>query len=254
MEEIGQVKSWLPESVIVERLPVASFAALIDDWSSQWFAAAQPRAGSWAKATPEKLAPEILTTEEGLALACSASVTERLADLIFGTPADVRLTVADRRHLNQVVDACIDDLKHRLQHLFGVPAGAVWKKPDMTAFFPGSYCSIHLGGSERHASVAVLVADDLVVRLVRAGLPPCAAQGGLQPLSEALITQPVSLSARLGSCRVPLADLANCVVGDVLVLDQGLEDSVELVVGRDVHPDLACRIIERDQALHLVLS
>ena len=255
MSSTPRERAWLPEQAVVDWLTASPLTALVDDWSSQWFMTGRSHVGAWEVIAPGALETGITATAEGLALSCGPCVPDRLQALVFGMPPTARPTPADGRQMTEVVRSCLEDLKRRLTQLYGLSSDARWQDVGvMPLALPGRRCAVSLGGSARDGEIGIVLDDELAVRCIKARLPPATAGKALRPRQRTLADLSVELSALVGTCRLGLSQMAGCAVGDVLVLDRPLDESLELAVDSHIVSDCDCRLVDHGDALRLVLG
>jgi len=163
---------------------------------------------------------------------------------MFGHPPEPE-TAADRAGLEVAANACVDDLRRRVAELFGPAVSAHRVEPRRR-------CAINL--PDAPGALHLSLSDALLARWIRAALPPPPPGSPVQPLQQALGAQCIQLSALVGRCRLPLRELENWAVGDVLILDRPVDAALELVIGRTLCADAPCRLIDAGDELHLALS
>lgn len=253
----NDVRSWLPEMALEGSVADRGVADAARQWSAKWFAnaAVQPRGGFAVDATGDLANVEWLVLDDDIAVAVPASSRLALAVLMTGAPADAGIAGAtDGRVVDELARTCVDDLLRRLIQLFRLPDGARWarcaagERPTIAA--PRG-CDLFDGDGS--PLLRILVATELLIEFVKAGLPPLPKQAPLAPLSAGLAAQRVAVSAFVGRCRLTLADIAGLGPGDVVVLDRDAGSAVELAVDGAPTLDARCSVEQADGRLSLTL-
>lgn len=247
-------RPWLPGVAIERGARDVPLRQAVADWSSKWFAR-QPATQAGDPAVTSALdwrGSGVWELVDGLMVVPAADADQAMIALLFG-PRDDGATPAatDQAVLQAVVDACSADLRSRLATAFRLPADAAWRPASTSADAIRRWVwRIETG---RGAGVLRVAADEaLIARLIRAVLPPTAAERPLATLATALAGQPVDVSALVGRCRLTTAELGDLAQGDVVVLDRMLGGPVDLAVDGEPKP-LPCTVDERDGRLTLTL-
>lgn len=246
-------REWLPASAVERGVRDAPVRTVVADWSSRWF-----MHGEMILRRIPVLKEGIVAGEatgwslgDGLTLIRKGGARRAIADLLFGPQDDAEPpTPADESVLRTAVESCLADLRARLATAFRLPADDPWRPSLPTDGSVRRWIwSVDAGRDESPLGIAV--DEELIVRRVRAGVPPVARASALTPLASALANQAVSVSALVGRCRLTTSEVAGLGEGDVVVLDRTIGDKVDLAVGREPKA-LSCQVEERD--LHLILT
>ena len=240
--------AWLPRNAIasaVERLPVRD---AVSDWAAKWFACGGASlTGLTAVDGDAALTGEVMAIDEGLVLATSGDAAAAIGVLMFGDPDDAA-TAADRAAIGAAAEQALGDLRQRVAQLVGLPRDAAWRARAASVGDAGYCFTIRVG----KASMALIVADRLLIAGIKARLRPVASRP-LGVIATSLDRQEIALSARLGASRLSMGELAGLAAGDVVVLDRALADPAELVIDR-VPQVAACTIAAGAEHLDLTLA
>lgn len=247
-------RPWLPGAAIEACARAVPLRQVVADWSAKWFvrppvtplrdavltAVADPRGGArWVLA-------------DGVGLRLAAEGEQGIMTLLFGARDGAEpLMPGDTLALQAVVDSCLRDLRARLATALRLPEDAPWR-PEASVPDAARRWVWRIEAGRGAALLEIAVDEALLVRRIRAGLPPAPAPQRISRLAAALAPQPIVLSALVGRCRLTTAELAGLGEGDVVVLDRALDDPVAIAVDR-VPQARACTVAERDGQLHLTL-
>lgn len=254
---IGEARAWLPDTAIRAIDIDATLAGLATAWSRKWFAGAAVRPFEMlaTRAVPLSREIEWLLLDRDLAIGVPSAANATLASLMLDLELPCApLTPDDDRLLSSMRLECVGDLCRRTAEAFRLDAGARWAHgahETVAAIAAPMTCTF---GVESHFPLAhLLVANDALVERVKAGLPPIALSSPLSGLAQGLAAQRVAATARIGGCKLTLAEFAELSIGDVLVFDHAIDRPLDLLVnGRGV-PVARCTIAETDGRLDLTL-
>ena len=227
-------KTWLPATALDTGLVEQMLAATVDEWSAKWFARRPMRivaafAAIEAPAAGKGERWQLL--EEGLALRTAAGaaigVVEAMLDAAI---AEKGLSAADRDLIDSLAAGCLDDLRSRLAQLVGLPRDTAWRQAEPAADLVRDARLCAIGPRTGSHAVEMLVGADLFVAMIRRSARSAPTPLVLRPLSEGLARQPVTLSARVGDCELPLPEVASLAVGDVVVLNRDIAEPLDLAL------------------------
>lgn len=244
-------KPWLPDEALDGRAVEALLEDAVEQWSAKWFAKDRMRptddlfSVAPGHASSADLRFQVLDGE--LAVASTASGRAAIARAMLGAGNDAGKPgpdgrklpdrkPLDRKLLDRLSAACIDDFCARLGQTFKLERDARWRTDANGGAMPfddARECAWGLGDAPL---LLLLVAPVLEIALVRSRLPLCARPEKLPPLAAGLAGQNVSLSAFLGRCDLTVAELSGLASGDVLVLDRDLGTPLDLAVDGRVKP------------------
>jgi len=217
---------WLPDCALASAENVEPVARCLRDWSQEWLAggclSAPPR---WERpGGMEALAfgTETLRERPGFRLLLREGGRRELLSALLGRAIgerDLRST-ADRRVTDHLFTAAMEALGDRLAAL--LPRSAPGEEA-------GSFLlPISCGGQGMVLGIEAGQAVLVEMARERAGSPRPVERP--EPLAPVLGAQPVRLSARIGSSRLPLAELESLGIGDVLTLDTPIDDPLDACI------------------------
>lgn len=250
-------RAWLPDTAIraldIDRV----LSDLTRAWSARWFAsrAVRPLDPLSGGTAPTGYGGECLMLDRELAVCLSADARTLLsgAMLNLDVPGDGR-SEADDRLLDDLTQACLDDLCRRLAETFRLDTGARWERftvDTVPVLEAPQVCAV--GVDSDAPMLRMLVARDMLVGLAKAHLPPRGKPMPLAGIASGLAAQSVTVSATIGRCPLTLADVAGLGVGDVLIFDRALDAPVDLVVDGTDRPLARCTIARTDDRFDLTL-
>jgi len=227
-------RAWLPDSALGAAGVDQALADVARQWSTKWLARKSVRPLGTLAATRMSLADSsrLLVLDDDVAIAISAAASDRLAMLMLGeSTLPATLADADRRVLDSLIDAALQDLCRRTAEALGFSPEARWEEAgagqDLSVDRPRTcQLGVDTGTPLLHFAVAT---DVLIARAkARAGRSPI--RDRVKPIAAGLAAQQVDISASLGRCALTLADLAGLGIGDVLVLDRTTDAPLALSV------------------------
>ncbi|MGK6317901.1 FliM/FliN family flagellar motor C-terminal domain-containing protein [Sphingomonas sp. DT-204] len=229
-----------------------SLRELAADWSATWFTreiAGCTEAEPFAKGGA--VDGDLTALNGELMLAVPATAISTLGVLMFGEPVgEGASTLADRDLIAAAADRATADLRERLAQRFHLSRDAA-RRPCADVPWDGYCFRIRL--DRLTSPLTVIVSEGLLIASVRRRLAPAASDRPLHPIADALAPQQVVLTAMIGTCRVPMHEIAGLDAGDVLVLDRRLDETARLAVDDELK-DLPCRVVAGDAALNLALA
>ncbi|MFA6605917.1 MAG: FliM/FliN family flagellar motor switch protein [Sphingomonas sp.] len=250
-------RAWLPDAAIRALDIDAALADISRAWSRKWFArhVVRPLETQAVGAVPLSDEIEWLQLDRDVAIGVPSTANAILAGLMLDLEVPREpLTSADNRLLAGITQACIDDLCRRMAETFRLDAGARWIKGDrgaVAAVEAPMSCAL---GVEAHLPlVRILVANDALVGLAKAALPPFVPASHLSSLAQGLAAQCVAVTAQIGRCKLTLAEFAELGIGDVLVFDHSIDSPLDLLVNGRGAPIAQCAIGETDGRVDLTL-
>lgn len=241
--------AWLPEGALEHPAVRASLDSVIRDWCGRWFTSHGlhvRRIGAWRPA-----AADIFRVQAtGVGLRCSSAQTVTLLSTALDLDlAQIEFSDADQTLIDRFAKAMLQDLADAVSAKVAEPGD-----PSLALRHPSGLVEIVIGDSDGVTSLSLHIPRALANGLRLDALPePAAANDRYEPLVRAIGTSPVTLHAMLGSVSIPLHDARRLAKGDVIVLDQSLDQPSilgEAVSGASV---AAARIIDTTSPLSLSL-
>lgn len=241
---------WLPREAIAAAAGRLALGDAVSDWAAKWFARGGASVAGPTVVTGDTALPgEVMELDDGLMLATPHDAIAALGLSMFGEPGEAT-TAADRAAIDAVAEQALGDLRHRAAQLAGLPRDAAWRARNAA---PGEAGYTFTISTRRAAALTLFVADRLLISGIRARLRPVPATEALGDVAAGLAPQRISLSARLGECRLATGELAGLAAGDVVILDRFLTDPADLVIDR-VPQRAACTISAGTDHLDLTLA
>ncbi len=228
----GSVRPWLPAEAAGNVAVRAAIEVAVADWSTHWFQNGQLALSGWDIGRIDRMSEASVWSGEkaGLQAVCSARASQRLAAIALDATSDVfDNNERDRSFLSHLTQRIVADLIDRLKALLG--AQEIASGPVAERCFVATVSD----GSDALLRVAIPVSH--LIGICRTHLPrPQPAREKPKPILPALGATQVRLAATLGVSTLSLADLRSLAVGDVLVLDQALDQHtpVSFAGSRDV--------------------
>jgi len=256
MKSMAQFRSWLPDGAIERGARNVAMRQVIADWSAMWFAHGRSTVAGDAAAAGaiDPRGGRVWESAGGLAMVLAPTSDDRLVSLMFGgCPDQAELTSGDRDALDACVGACFADLRTQLDRVFRLDGNSQWRSTSSPALDVPRWWTWRVE-DDRGVSVALITAEEaLLARSMLSALPPPQSRPRLASLAHALADQQIGVSAAVGRCRISTSDLAGLALGDVLVLDQPLDQPVAIAVNRRPKA-MRCIVHRADDHLQFVVS
>lgn len=256
---IEQVKDWLPHDVVTRDVVRITMDRAVAAWSKRWFAKSSYCVSSIlpcvAEARGEADSSGWRLLSGAVAVACSSWGSQLLAEKALDASIDrAALCERDRHLIEGLEKRLLEDLALQIERTLEQepdPMRAASRVRD--PFYGGGGVVVRLGEASGVDVVSVAVPFSALLPLCRSSLgAPDRTPATLVGLTAALASVPVTLTATLGRVEVGLADLRNLGVGDVLVLDTGLEDPVQ-IVGPNADPLARAGLVNANGEIALML-
>lgn len=249
-----QIRSWLPAEAVQRGARDVALRNCVREWAAAWFAAGQAdlTGDPTIAQLPGRIRGASWQLADGVAVSLAEDADTRIAALMFGTPDEAAsLTAVDQAALDAAAEACVADLRARLVSTLRLGAGG-WRAGTVEPVTAMSWWTWRVADGRGDALLEVALSEDLIVKRVRAALPPVPAGSRLAPLADALCDQPVTVSALIGRSRLTTTELAGLAPGDVLVLDRDLDAAVDIAVEHRPK-SLRCTVDRQDDRLQLTI-
>lgn len=236
---------WMPEESLRLERATGPVRQILADWSARWLTEGRCEAeGTW-EPEGERDGRAPLLQRAGWLVYADKGAVMRIGRAMLGEEQRTDFTPADLRLLRRVAGEALDDLGERLGAMLSWPAGA----GEMDS---GQPWSLAVSLAEHPCLRLVLDRSDLV-QLVRQTFAPGATATLLDTPLSAVADFPVPIAGRLGSASLQVDQIGSLEPGDVLLLDQLVDDPLTLVVAGFDSP-LRCAIAEADGVLDLIIS
>lgn len=227
-------QAWLPDSCLEDRNIAQLFASIVKLWCDNWFVSAKwSVADRWLKvAKSDEGAEKLIYAFELGGLSCHFS--ERGKPAIIEAMLDISLDKerrgkSDLRLFDCLSEKLLKDLQNRLLLLENAQGTA---PPSSEYYAPVKARDYKLTISDKtKRAMIVLHADrQYLVQAASALAPPARSLGQVAARSEAIERTQVNVGARLGGASLPLSDIANLGLGDVIALDTAVGDHLGLTI------------------------
>jgi hypothetical protein len=233
-------RAWLPDEAMQDGTIERHLGTIVAEWSAKWIAKGAVRpTGRFAAAADAGVAAaeqaEWLVLEDSLAVRAGEEARLALAGAMLDAPVAAQsLRAEDRRVLDALAAAALDDLCRRLAASFNFPAAAAFERASrLPPGLAADAWACPLAAAAGAPPILVTVAADLAVALRKScvGRPPSPL--ALRPLAGAIARQSVSVGAGLGRVGLSLLEFAQLAEGDVLLIDGDPSGTLDLVVEKD---------------------
>lgn len=242
------VHSWLPAECLLDDRLRRLAAAAVAEWSAAWFVRRRFEVTRW-QASAEMPSREAWRSDLGaLPFRLSPSAGRRLVDLALDTRTETASGDADHQLIGRFEHRLLSDLSSRLRAAFDVTDGG----EDGVVPAPAVVVSIADASTPELLAVALPVGAVIAARKRLVGPPrPAARRPQSRPM--AVSASRVELRTVVGRSRLPLQAIGELAVGDVLVLDTGVDDKLAMVLPGADRPLMHAAMSVDDGGLTLTL-
>ena len=245
-----EARAWLPAAAIADGTLAAALGQGARAWATRWFV--EGRAPKITPCPTAVSAPKdtFWLANAGLFLAIDPQKLGNLGRALMRVENGLqKLTPADLQLFRDLGANCFEDFLHCASEAFFLaPRDALAESPD--AHFQGLRFSISIAG----IAFELYVDGATAIATRKAMLPEAPARRDLFPREQAIRAQSVKLGAMIGTSKIKLAEYYALEVGDVVVLDRGVDDEVSLTVDGVTSTSLAGAIFSEDADLKVRIT
>lgn len=246
------VSLWLPFNALSDGTLFDRFKACAGDWAVRWFPKSEcatfRQRVSYADERPPIGQVGWETADGGITLAIDRTGRLKLASSMLGLPfAPYKLTESDAELLIELADACLQDLLRTSAEVLFVKADIRRLSPYAVRASAISTVQFGISKGQGAALLSLHVRQDTAISARKAAVPHEPSRPNLVSREDAVSRQPIRVSARVGTGTITLEELSSLAYGDVLVLDRGVADRLELVINGKLQPGAICEL-GRDQS------
>lgn len=251
---------WSPLGILDRPALRETVSREVEAWSRAWFSSQRFAITYWKLAQADHVDDSCgggwTTPGQWVGVSCSWRASRRLAEHAL----DVRLgeekvTQDDERVLAAFETKMIKDLSDRLEAAFSDPTVSQDSDLEPTPPFEGAggvVVGLAVAGAPTLMSISIPLAK--VAAFCRASIPPPPhRQVALESRRRAILGEPIHLDVILGQVEISIPEIRALVAGDVLVLDQGLDDFVNIASVKSKTRIAQARFTERDGAKAVAL-
>lgn len=239
-------RSWVPDTASAD-----GAARLLGDavggWSHEWFARHPLAAGALGRAVPRPLeGTRWIGHDVGFRIGMPLAGVTQLGAQALGLERGEAWRPREVAILDGVGAQCLRSLEQRFEALLDLPSGGEWTESAGASVEPAPTHWMDVTDARRRPVAMLALTASCLAMLVRRALPAATARPALSAPVGVLAQLPVTVGARLGRCRVTLAELQGLAAGDVLILDRAVGEALPLTID---HVVAACgrgAVIEQD--------
>lgn len=228
------VSRWLPTTCLTSPQLAKPFAHGVAQWCAHWFADGLWKAAdTWVPETPTATADRHRTLGFEIGgLTCwirtegRANLVERLLDCDLTKPS---LSKGDHALFEMLKDKALEDLRSRLEAI-GIPHKAAENSLIAYEQKPEPRYVLKVVNAAQQTMMALTAARSTLVETALALAPPSHIQTKLCPLSEVIGEIEVHLGVCLGQVSLPLMEITNLGVGDVIALNAGVHEELSITI------------------------
>lgn len=247
-----QWRPWLPVAAF-ERLDVRQdVESVVTGWSERWWSGDCLR--SVEPEEQEGAEPSVVTrrTASGLMIRVAPSIL--LAGL-FGRDVPTEPgTAADERLLDALSEAALDDLRRSLLGAVRLdPAEPFVARAAPADSETDGDLAVRFRGRDA-CFLEVRIGESTLIGLIKAELDAAPTRPKLYRLAAAVEVQAVPLTGALGRCEINVSDLRGLALGDILIFDTTVEQTLPLIIDGPSTTVATGRLTRTDTGLALALQ
>lgn len=243
-------RAFLPQGALEDGTLARALDEIVSSWAQHWFVENKPieTRQSYAPEMTQLALPALVNTNRSLMIVIDDANAVALASALLGAPIGwPKLRNGDKGFACDLAGHALGELLQRLARRCHQP-----RDHKMLQRPPATPWTLRLSVARGTLGFDIYLSLDATILARRGPMAPA------RPLArhareEALSRQPLNLSVMLGRSRLRLAELSTIAAGDVLILDRGPDDAVDLAVGNRSTADFNGAIERRDGGLHLRL-
>lgn len=222
---------WLPQNALIDGVITAMLDRVVTAWGEKWLpdgGASLGQAALQGDLAPARPLPT------GMKIDASRAERQSLGCSVLGENGEPSIKPTDRAVLDQLADAALQDLDTELRKELGAGDG------------DDTLCLSFTIEAQGRLLATIGVGRNQAIALRRKAAPTRRVGGKIESPIVALQKEKLKLKAFLGTGTIELAEVDSLAVGDVLVLDQRIDDLVPMLSGQQKLPGLACAIEEEN--------
>jgi hypothetical protein len=235
--------SWMPCDSLRQARATRPIDRVLADWSAKWFVTKCSEIVDGWEALGKSALPILRDTGSWL-VSGDRNAILRIARGMLSEADRGDFTPADLRLLRRIGGEALDDLAQRLDAILPRPAGN-------SGALPGELWVLRIGIGGQ-TCLELSLDRGALSEMVRQTYSPEMQAASLDGISIALGDVAVPVTGRLGSASLELEQVVNLEPGDILVLDQLVDEPVALVVAERNSP-IRCVIAEAGEAQTLTV-
>lgn len=228
------VRRWLPEGCLVSPVIAKPFAHGVAQWCNHWFAGSPWKvAGTWVPEAPtattdrnRTLGFEIGGVSCWIGTEGKANLVESLLDCDLSKPS---LSQGDQRLFEMLKEKVLEDLRTRFEAI-GIPNMAPENSGPAYEHMPEPRYALKVLNKAQQTMMALTARRSYLFQTALALAPPSQAQAKLCALSDVIDEIEVHLGVCLGQASLPLMEINNLGVGDVIALNAGVHEELSITI------------------------
>ena len=266
--QLGQVpdqagaKSWLPKGALEDQTLTKALEETVSKWAQTWFPRGQSELITAYIGKSEEMTQHGLGmgwrsgVSHELFLTMSNSGRRQIAGKLLDTDVSKhRLTLPDIEVIGKLTSPVINDLITRLGSYLDFPANPqIISAVAFANEVAGGFEQFTITLNRSMSVVTFYVRRDVAFAARRRLALPLRAPPPLSPKLAAIERVDVAIGARIGIAELNYADLSNLGIGDILVLDRGVEEDLEITINQEICWNTKCEIREDNGTTNLRLT
>ncbi|MEM9584753.1 MAG: FliM/FliN family flagellar motor C-terminal domain-containing protein [Pseudomonadota bacterium] len=253
-------KPWLPEAALLDGKLEKSLHSLLMNWSGGWFHKSSDMTVllSFALNNRETSKSSLFwkTPKGQISFLISEEGRRALFDCMVGPlPPPKKMNAQDNALVDYIIIEAVENLKPQLFQLFGCRENFEKEDPrrGLEELPSNAECVFSILLGQKTPLLHVFVDRALVVAARRSMTSNPEPVQFLNKIDEGLDAQHVAVGARLGGAVLEVRDFMGLAVGDVVVLDRGIEEAVPVTADGHDAGSLSCEIVQTDAGATLRL-
>lgn len=249
---------WLPQASLFDGVLSQHFDGCIEQWVEKWFNNSSGYKCTFNLASNDKVLKKghyWQSNNDGITAMLLPFGSNLLASNILDREVtDGSISEADSRLLTGIVSDCFIDLLETLTEEFGVDG-----KFEQASSIPIQVSTHDYGRLVVHnksgENIAIInIALELMFDYRKSGLTDNIIHFYGEQRDKALSHQNVNLGAYVGNSEISLGDLEALNTGDIIVLEKGVTEAIEMTVNNKVTRGIECGIIQGKNKISLKIT
>ena len=254
-------RAWAALGVLDRPVVRDLVARVLDEWSQAWFVQQRFAVSYWKTAKSDtvndKCGAGWTTPGNWVGVSCSWRASRRLAEHALDVRlSEMRVGQGDEKVLSNFEARLLEDLANRVESAFcGDLESEKLSIGPNGPFEGGGGVIVGVALPDAPTLLSISIPVSRVVRFCRTDMRPSDGQRPtLTPRLKSIAAVQLQLEAILGQVEISIPELRALVVGDVLVLDRGLDDLVDVAASRSGSQIAQARFTEREGCKAVALA
>ena len=248
---------WLPWQALDDPRVAGDIKGAVSRWSGRWFKAAPVyefglSARERVAALPE--ARKWLSRGHGLGFDLDGDLILHLACQALNAPNNGEINPSDHPLLMAVGHDMVDDLSLELAALLGIES-SIWSSFGAPIEFGAQKAWLECEIAFTNGKLRIAIPQSVAVQMRKDKIGSAAKSPPHAVSLRALLSEErIAFTAILGSAEIALSDVRSLSVGDVVILDNGPGEGIEIVSGDGSKAIGTAKLVAGSAGTQLIMS